>query len=115
MQESAGAIVRFCDVHDGREHGIYIGMQGWASVDKCHIFGCNTGVWVGHLGSQCSLRGSDLRACSQVGLIVHTQAAALLEANNITAKPAQARPHVREQLGSDEGSPRGRPTDDEHR
>ena len=84
MQESAGAIVRFCDVHDGLEHGIYIGMQGWASVDKCHIFGCNTGVWVGHLGSQCSLRGSDLRACSQVGLIVHTQAAALLEANNIT-------------------------------
>lgn len=66
VQDSAGAILKFCDVRDSAEHGVYVSKQGWASIDKSHVFDCKCGVLVGQLGSQCSLRGTDVSNCSQV-------------------------------------------------
>ena len=48
IQESAGAMLRFCDVRGCREHGIHVGTQGWASMYKCHINDCACGVLVRH-------------------------------------------------------------------
>ena len=48
IQESAGAMLRFCDVRGCREHGIHVGTQGWASMYKCHIIDCACGVLVCH-------------------------------------------------------------------
>ena len=81
--ESAGVIVRFCDVGDCLQHGIFVAEQGWSSIEKSHIFNCQCGVLVGQLGSQSSLRQSDVDACSQVGVMVYSAAAVLLEDCNI--------------------------------
>ena len=66
VQQSAGALVRFCDVVGATGHGIQVAQQAWASVEKCLISDCPCGILVGHLGSQCSLRASDVLSCSQV-------------------------------------------------
>jgi parallel beta-helix repeat protein len=80
VQESAGVIMRFCDVRDSKEHGVYVAKQGWISIEKSHIFSCQCGVLVGQLGSQASLRETDIDTCSQVGVMVYSSAAVLLEA-----------------------------------
>jgi len=79
VQESAGVVMRFCDVRDSKAHGVYVAKQGWTSIEKSHIFNCQCGVLVGQLGSQASLRETDIDTCLQVGVMVHSSAAVLLE------------------------------------
>ena len=83
VQDSAGAILRFCDVRSCHEHGVNVSKQGWVSIEKSYIFDCKCGVLVGHLGSQGSLRGTDIASCSQVGVMAHSLGAVLLESNHI--------------------------------
>jgi len=85
---SAAAVVRFCDLQDARHHGVHVSAQACASVIKSHVFRCTSGVVVGDVGSQCSVTGTDLELCTQVGLVLHSSAQALIDDNNISRNTA---------------------------
>ena len=89
VSNSASAIVRFCDVHHAGAHGVYVAAQACASVVKSHVFCCTSGVVVGDLGSQCSIVGSDIALCSQVGVLLHSAAQALVDDNNVARNTVQ--------------------------
>jgi hypothetical protein len=89
VSNSASAIVRFCDVHHAGAHGVYVAAQACASVVKSHVFCCTSGVVVGDLGSQCSIVGSDIALCSQVGVLIHSAAQALVDDNNVARNTVQ--------------------------